>query len=228
MKRISRVCPAKEIPGETLFKLYDTYGFPADLTADIARERGLAVDMAGFEREMEAQRERARAASQFGGGYAYQLEIEGETEFTGYDRLSDSGRGARTLCRRQNPPMSCTRGEEGLVVLDRTPFYAESGGQVGDCGALAGEHGSFDVRDTQKLGRVHAHFGMASHGDLRKSAAGWRPTWIRVVGATRLITIRPPTCCTPRCARSWASTCSRRARWWRPTGCASTSPISSR
>ncbi|WP_303901029.1 alanine--tRNA ligase [Thiohalomonas denitrificans] len=157
----------REIPGETLFKLYDTYGFPADLTADIARERGLSVDMAGFEREMEIQRERARSASQFSGGYAYQLEIEGETEFTGYDSLTDSGE-ILELYLDGKPTNIMHEGQEGLVVLDRTPFYAESGGQVGDCGTLSAEQGSFDVRDTRKLGRVHAHFGMVSHGELRK------------------------------------------------------------
>ncbi len=160
----------KQIPGETAFKLYDTYGFPVDLTADIARERGLAVDMAGFEREMTAQRERARAASQFSGEYAFQLEIEGKTLFTGYDTLTDSAE-ILGLYVEGKPVNVMHEGQEGMIVLDRTPFYAESGGQAGDCGTLSAGEGAFDVRDTRKLGEVFAHFGMVSHGELRKGTA---------------------------------------------------------
>jgi alanyl-tRNA synthetase len=155
-----------EIPGATVFKLYDTYGFPVDLTADVARERGLEIDMAGFEREMAAQRERARAASQFSGEYAFELKIEGRTEFTGYERLEDAGK-VVALFVEGKPVSVMQEGSEGFVVLDRTPFYAESGGQAGDCGMIRAPQGAFDVRDTRKLGEAFAHFGMASHGDLR-------------------------------------------------------------
>ncbi|MFA7095446.1 MAG: alanine--tRNA ligase [Gammaproteobacteria bacterium] len=155
------------IPGETLFRLYDTYGFPVDLTADIARERGLSVDTAGFEREMEAQRERARAASQFGAVYTGRLEIEGSTEFTGYDRLTDRG-SIIALYREGNPVEALQAGQEGTVILDRTPFYAESGGQVGDKGLLVGQDSAFEVRDTQKQGGgIHAHIGRVKLGELR-------------------------------------------------------------
>ncbi|MCW8848116.1 MAG: alanine--tRNA ligase, partial [Sedimenticola sp.] len=141
----------KEIPGETVFKLYDTYGFPTDLTADIARERDLSLDMEGFERAMEAQRERARAASQFGSVQAVEINLDGATEFTGYDKLETK---ATVIAMFQNGESvnSLGDGEEGLIVLDRTPFYAESGGQVGDEGVLAVGEAYFAVTDTQKQG----------------------------------------------------------------------------
>ena len=123
------------IPGETVFKLYDTYGFPTDLTADLARERKLGLDLEGFERAMDAQRERARAASQFGATQALQVELEGQTDFTGYEHLNEE---ASVLALFSNGVSqdSLEAGEEGVVILDRTPFYAESGGQVGDHGQL--------------------------------------------------------------------------------------------
>ena len=156
-----------EIPGDTVFRLYDTYGFPADLTADIARERGLRVDMVGFDRAMAAQRQRARAASQFAADYGHRLEVEGHTEFTGYQRLNDIGR-VTALVRDGEPVQVLRTGEEGSVFLDRTPFYAESGGQVGDAGALAGRDMHFEVRDTQKQrGDLHAHVGRLTVGELR-------------------------------------------------------------
>ncbi len=154
------------IPGETVFKLYDTYGFPVDLTADIARERGLHLDMGGFEREMEGQRQRARAASQFGTGHGRQLDIEGETDFTGYERLSDQAMVVGLYCQGE-PRDLLAAGEEGLVVLDVTPFYAESGGQVGDRGQLLEEQVVFDVLDTQKRGEgVICHIGRVTHGEI--------------------------------------------------------------
>ncbi|MCW8946619.1 MAG: alanine--tRNA ligase [Sedimenticola thiotaurini] len=149
----------KEIPGETVFKLYDTYGFPTDLTADIARERDLSLDMEGFERAMEAQRERARAASQFGSVQAVEINLDGATEFTGYDKLETK---ATVIAMFQNGESvnSLGDGEEGLIVLDRTPFYAESGGQVGDEGVLAVGEAYFAVTDTQKQGGdVFVHRG---------------------------------------------------------------------
>jgi alanyl-tRNA synthetase len=157
-----------EIPGETVFRLYDTYGFPTDLTADIARERGLSLDVAGFESAMEAQRERARAASHFGADQTYGVSLEGETDFTGYERLIDEAT-VIALFKEGDSVDQLQAGDAGMVVLDRTPFYAESGGQVGDCGALLLEGGGqFEVADTRKQGGgVFGHIGRLSDGELR-------------------------------------------------------------
>ena len=158
----------EELPGATVFKLYDTYGFPAELTADISRERGLALDMAGFEREMEAQRERARAASHFGADDSIQVGLEGETDFTGYERVVDEA----TVIALFAGGSSVDRlgpGDSGLVVLDRTPFYAESGGQVGDRGLLRSKDngGRFQVEDTRKQGgAVIGHVGRVERDAL--------------------------------------------------------------
>jgi alanyl-tRNA synthetase len=155
------------IPGDLVFRLYDTYGFPADLTADIARERELEIDRAGFEREMSAQRARARAASQFGVAEATDFDIDGETDFTGYERLDDSAT-VIALFRDGESADRLDAGESGTVVLDRTPFYAESGGQVGDVGYLrvSGE-AEFVVTDTRKhAGTVFAHVGELKQGAL--------------------------------------------------------------
>ncbi len=155
------------IPGDVLFKLYDTYGFPVDLTADIARERGLTVDEDGFEREMQAQRERARSASAFAVDYNSLLKIEAETLFTGYDGTFGQGR-VLALLREGERVEQLGEGEAGVVVLDRTPFYAESGGQVGDCGYLNDAEGvRFDVRDTTKAGGAYLHHGVVAEGSLR-------------------------------------------------------------
>ncbi|MCB1877586.1 MAG: alanine--tRNA ligase [Chromatiales bacterium] len=155
-----------EIPGETVFKLYDTYGFPVDLTADIARERDLTVDMAGFEAAMERQRERARSASHFGVNYGDRIRVDGTTEFLGYDHLDADGR-VIALYRDGKPVERLVDGETGLVVLDRTPFYAESGGQVGDHGVLALGDNQFLVQDTQKQGvGIFVHNGMVRQGGL--------------------------------------------------------------
>ncbi len=157
----------KVIPGSTVFKLYDTYGFPVDLTADIARERGLTLDMAGFEAEMEAQRERARAASHFGVVDTGGIEIDAHTEFTGYDSLNDQAQ-VTALFRDGNKVEVLKGGEEGVVVLDHTPFYAESGGQVGDRGVIRTEGGVFRVTDTRKQGRdAIAHIGTLTQGELK-------------------------------------------------------------
>ncbi len=156
----------KVIPGEVLFRLYDTYGFPLDLTADIARERGLEVDEAGFEREMAAQRERARAASQFGVRQSVAVELDGVTDFTGYERLEDQST-VIALFRDGDPVDHLAAGESGMVVLDRTPFYAESGGQVGDAGELLANGLRFRVDDTQKQGgSVFGHVGELLEGEL--------------------------------------------------------------
>ena len=127
------------IPGETVFQLYDTYGFPVDLTADVARENNLTVDHAGFETAMEAQRERARAASHFVADYSGEVEISAHCEFTGYDRLVDDSHRWWPCWRRGRSAPRLQAGEEGTVVLERTPFYAESGGQVGDRGMIRTE-----------------------------------------------------------------------------------------
>ncbi|KAB2932529.1 MAG: alanine--tRNA ligase [Candidatus Contendobacter sp.] len=160
----------KVIPGETVFKLYDTYGFPVDLTADIARERGLQLDSAGFDREMEAQRARARAHSQFGLRQTADLDVEGCTEFHGYDRLEEEAT-VIALFREGRAVETLNAGEDGMVVLDHTPFYAESGGQVGDTGWLRAMELEFEVRDTQKQGEgVFAHIGVLKQGQLRRGA----------------------------------------------------------
>lgn len=154
----------KEIPGETVFLLYDTYGFPIDLTADIARERGLTIDIAGFERHMEDQRNRARSASQFG-GFSDNLNIEGETLFCGYDHVRDEATITAIIVDGKNVS-TLHAGEQGILVLDHTPFYAESGGQVGDQGEIntAGAH--FVVTDTRKQGKAFTHIGECKHGSL--------------------------------------------------------------
>ncbi|MDH5190634.1 MAG: alanine--tRNA ligase [Gammaproteobacteria bacterium] len=156
----------REIPGTTVFRLYDTYGFPVDLTNDIARERGLTLDMAGFEKEMEAQRERARSASQFAVDYSDKINIEGTTEFTGYDKLEDSGK-VIALFKDGEIAEKLSEGESGMVILDRTPFYAESGGQAGDQGMLDKEGGEFTVHDTQKQGgKIFGHLGSVHKGAI--------------------------------------------------------------
>ncbi|XKE44954.1 alanine--tRNA ligase [Halomonas organivorans] len=158
------------LPGETVFKLYDTYGFPYDLTADVCRERGVALDEAGFERELEAQRERARAASQFGADYGAVLDLEGETDFTGYERLEDRATVLSLIDHEGNGLARLLPEQRGLVVLDRTPFYAESGGQVGDTGYLELDGGRFLVTDTQKQGGHHLHHGVLLEGELEVGA----------------------------------------------------------
>jgi alanyl-tRNA synthetase len=154
------------IPGETVFRLYDTYGFPLDLTADVARERGLTIDQAGFDSAMEAQRGRARAASKFGSDLRDSVKLSGKTDFLGYDRLNDSG--VVTSLIFDGAIIDALRpGQEGQVVLDHTPFYAESGGQMGDAGVLIGATARFTVRDTQKIGASFAHVGVLDAGELR-------------------------------------------------------------
>jgi alanyl-tRNA synthetase len=154
------------IPGETVFRLYDTYGFPLDLTADVARERGLTIDQAGFDTAMAAQRGRGRAASKFGADLGDTVKLSGKTEFTGYDRLAATGR-VTTLIFDGAVVDALRSGQEGQVVLDHTPFYAESGGQVGDSGLLVGGAARFAVKDTQKIGASFAHIGVMEAGELR-------------------------------------------------------------
>ena len=153
----------KTIPGEDAFRLYDTYGFPVDLTADIARERGMSVDMAGFERAMEAQRERARAASKFESKAQLPAEVASKlpsTQFLGYETLEAKDCKVLAILRDGRAVDALQPGESAAIILDRTPFYAESGGQVGDTGALELASGRFSVDDTQKFGgQFHGHVG---------------------------------------------------------------------
>jgi len=162
----------KEIVGEIVFKLYDTYGFPVDLTADIARERGLILDMPGFEAAMDAQRKRARAASNFSKEYTNELVVNVESKFIGYEYLSAQSTIVGLFNMSNEPVTSLASGESGIVVLDKTPFYAESGGQVGDCGELSGNDGAeFTVVDTQKAGDANVLLGSMAKGSLGIGAA---------------------------------------------------------
>ncbi|MBI3560114.1 MAG: alanine--tRNA ligase [Gammaproteobacteria bacterium] len=157
----------KTVPGQVVFKLYDTYGFPADLTADVARERGLSIDIPGFEKAMEAQRARARAAKSFTVNYAKALDITLPTQFTGYEHLQDSAT-VLALYVEGNNAQRISEGQSGMVVLDRSPFYAESGGQVGDRGELLGPAGKFTVDDTQKQAHeVFGHLGRVTLGSIQ-------------------------------------------------------------
>ncbi|MBY8937168.1 MULTISPECIES: alanine--tRNA ligase [Pseudomonas] len=153
------------VPGDVVFKLYDTYGFPMDLTADIARERSLTVDEAGFEREMEAQRVRARSASSFGLDYNTLVKVDVATEFTGYKDTSGSAKIVAIYKDGQSVDV-LNEGEEAVIVLNQTPFYAESGGQIGDCGYLQAGSARFDVRDTTKTGGAFLHHGVLDSGSL--------------------------------------------------------------
>lgn len=159
----------KVIPGETVFKLYDTYGFPVDLTADVAREQELTIDMDGFEAAMAAQRERARASGSFNVDYNDAIKLDGETEFSGYEHLEDRVEVAALLCEGESV-QQLSAGQTGVVVLKRTPFYAESGGQVGDTGALNWDRGQFAVADCTKEGRNHLHQGTVTEGVIEVGA----------------------------------------------------------
>ena len=153
------------VPGDVVFKLYDTYGFPMDLTGDIARERNLTLDEEGFEREMEAQRVRARSASSFGMDYNSLVKVDVATEFTGYKATHGSAKVIALYKDGQSVDV-LSEGDDGVVVLDQTPFYAESGGQIGDCGFLKAASGRFDVRDTTKTGGAFLHHGVLASGSL--------------------------------------------------------------
>ena len=154
------------IPGETVFRLYDTFGFPVDLTADIARERGLAIDMTGFESAMEGQRERGRAASRFGVDLRGQAELEHASAFCGYETLTGEGT-ILAILKDGAEVTAASAGDELQIVLDRTPFYAEAGGQVGDVGVLENASARFTVSDTKKLGDAHLHIGRLESGSLK-------------------------------------------------------------
>ncbi|HQQ63838.1 MAG TPA: alanine--tRNA ligase [Pseudomonadales bacterium] len=154
------------IPGDVVFKLYDTFGFPMDLTADIARERNLTVDEAGFEAEMEKQRARARAAGSFELDYNKLVRIDAETEFTGYGAVDGQGK-VVALLRGVEHVDVLQQGEEGVIVLDRTPFYGESGGQVGDAGHLVSPTVRVDVHNTTKSGGAFLHHAVVVHGSVK-------------------------------------------------------------
>lgn len=154
-----------EIPGDIVFQLYDTYGFPPDLTADIARERGLSIDHKGFDAAMQRQREQSQQFQQFAMDQTQKIHISGETKFIGYDSLISEAR-VTTLLHNNQPINILKSGEKGVVVLDQTPFYAESGGQVGDSGYLYFDSGSFRVKDTKKQGAVYLHYGEMLQGQL--------------------------------------------------------------
>ncbi len=155
------------IPGDVVFKLYDTYGFPADLTADIARERSLSIDQVGFDVAMEEQRKRSQDASKFGVDLRAGAAIDSRTLFQGYEGLEAEGR-VVALLKGGAPVDSLSAGEQGEVILDRTPFYAEAGGQVGDTGVLTAPTGvDFRVEDTQKRGAAHSHIGRLTSGTIR-------------------------------------------------------------
>ena len=154
------------LDGETAFRLYDTYGFPVDLTADVCRERNIKVDEAGFEAAMEAQRRRARESSGFGADYNAMIRVDGTSEFKGYDHLELNGK-VTALFIDGKAVNSVSAGQNAVVVLDQTPFYAESGGQVGDKGVLKGAGFTFTVSDTQKYGQAIGHLGTLETGTLK-------------------------------------------------------------
>ncbi len=162
---IAGLAGAAQIDGETIFKLYDTYGFPVDLTADIARERGLTLDEAGFEQAMQAQRERARAANSFGGNQAVRIDCQAVTEFVGYSQDQAHAK-VVGLFVDGVAVNQLDEGQAGLVVLDKTPFYAESGGQVGDVGFIGTHMASFHVDDVKKQGNTFLHYGRMTAGHI--------------------------------------------------------------
>ncbi|MEW9151153.1 alanine--tRNA ligase [Acinetobacter indicus] len=154
------------IPGEVVFKLYDTYGFPTDLTADIARERDLNIDEAGFEVEMAAQRQRARDAGKFAIDYNSVVKVDGETQFDGYDATAGQGQ-IIAIYKDGEQVDEVAEGDEALIVLNQTPFYAESGGQIGDTGIFKNDTGIFEVQDTKKSGGAFVHQGIVTMGSLK-------------------------------------------------------------
>lgn len=154
------------LSGDVAFKLYDTYGFPLDLTADVCRERNIVIDEAGFEAEMQAQRERAKASSNFGVDYNNVIKVDGKTDFIGYDNLTAEAT-VVGLFSNGNAVDVIKSGENAIIILDKTPFYAEMGGQVGDSGRISTELCQFNVVDTQKYGQVFGHIGQIEAGELK-------------------------------------------------------------
>ena len=154
------------LSGEAAFKLYDTYGFPLDLTADITRERGIVIDEAEFDEHMQAQRERARDAGKFDVDYSSVIQVENPTTFIGYEQLEQEGVTIDALYKDGNSIDGLVEGMEGVVVLDRTPFYAEGGGQVGELGEIRSATGVFEVQDTKKSGQAIIHYGVVTMGEI--------------------------------------------------------------
>ena len=154
------------LSGEVAFKLYDTYGFPLDLTADVCRERNITIDEQAFDREMEAQRTRAQAASQFGVDYNSIIRVDGETKFEGYTEVESQAK-ITALFHDGKSVESIEAGQSAVVILENTPFYAESGGQIGDSGYLSAQGVTFNVKDTQKYGQVFGHIGELTQGSLK-------------------------------------------------------------
>ncbi len=161
---------AKKLPGDVVFKLYDTYGFPVDLTADIARERALTVDQAGFEKLMAEQRKKAQAASKFAATGESGIKTDAESRFSGYEGVEEES-SVLALYKAGEPVGSLNEGDEGAAILGSTPFYAESGGQIGDTGVLSTSKGLFLVSDTQKSGKAIVHIGRVQNGKLAKGDA---------------------------------------------------------
>ena len=159
----------KVIPGKTIFKLYDTFGFPVDMTADFARENGLEVDLVEYDELMLQQKERARSSSSFSSVLPESLSIEGSTEFIGYEHKNANTKIVELISStKEIKSETLVEDEEGVVILEETPFYAESGGQIGDRGTISGKGFVFDVLDTQKIGDHHGHFGVVREGNLKK------------------------------------------------------------
>lgn len=156
-----------ELSGAAAFKLYDTYGFPLDLTADITRERGITINESEFDEHMQAQRARARDAGKFDVDYSQVVKVDSPTEFLGYERLTDNNVTISALYSDGKAVDSLAEGAEGVLVLDKTPFYAEGGGQVGELGQIHTESGVFDVQDTKKSGQAIIHHGVVSMGEIR-------------------------------------------------------------
>ena len=174
LEKSIRNLDGRQIPGDVVFRLYDTFGFPIDLTADVARERGLTVDVAGFDIEMNKQRERARSASRFDADISQRIRVDRPVEFIGYETLETKAKvvGLYSLANGDVKAVDIlSAGYPGVVLLDRTPFYAESGGQVGDAGTLTTADATFTVSDTTLGGRQHLHRGEVTRGQLRVGAA---------------------------------------------------------
>ena len=164
-EELVRLGDVREIPGNVVFKLYDTYGFPADLTADVVRDRGYTIDEAAFQKEMEKQRERAKEASNFAVDYNKQLKIEQSSDFCGYEQTVDNA-AITAIYLADESVATLKTGEQALIVLDHTPFYAESGGQMGDAGLLRAGDALFAVTDTQKIGQAIVHKGFVEQGSF--------------------------------------------------------------
>lgn len=159
------------LSGAAAFKLYDTYGFPLDLTADITRERGISIDEEAFDEHMQAQRERARDAGKFDLDYSSVIQVDTPTEFIGYEQLEENDVKIMALYQEGLPTDSLEEGSEGVLVLDRTPFYAEGGGQVGELGEIRTSSGVFEVQDTKKSGQAIIHYGVVSMGTIQAKQA---------------------------------------------------------